>query len=64
MRFTDGYADTLTEFALRDLYESQVPFVAWTWASIPAGEERDNMEALIESMERKYVLEIDSPPEG
>ena len=62
--FTDAYTDTRTEFALRELYESQAPFVRWTWELVPAGEERDNMEALIESMERKYVLEIDSPPEG
>ena len=62
--FTDGYTDARTEFALRELYESQAPFVRWTWELVPAGEERDNMEALIESMERKYVLEIDSPPEG
>ena len=50
--FNDGFADTVTEFALRDLYRSQVPFVRWTWRSVPAGQEREDMKALVGSMER------------
>lgn len=57
--FADGYVNTETEFELRDLYESQVPFIRWLRGTIPASEERDDMEVLIHSIERKYLLEID-----
>ena len=60
-RFTDDYADTPTEFQLRALYETQVPFIQWVWETIPPSEERSNMEALIRSMERKYLLDITDP---
>ena len=60
-RFTDDYADTPTEFQLRALYESQVPFIQWVWRTIPPSEERRYMEALIPSMERKYLLDITDP---
>ena len=59
--FSEGYADTRTEFALRDLYKSQLPFVRWTWNSVPAGREREDMRVLIRSMERKYLFDIADP---
>ena len=60
-RFTDDYADTPMEFQLRALYETQVPFIQWVWRTIPPSKERSNMEALIHSMERKYLLDITDP---
>ena len=60
-RFTDDYADTPTEFQLRALYETQVPFIRWVWRTIPPSKERRYMEALIPSMERKYLLDITDP---
>ena len=60
--FTEGaYLDTRTEFTLRALYKSQVPFLQWVWSGVEPSEERDNLGSLIDSMEQKYLLEIASP---
>ena len=59
--FTEDHADTLTEFQLRDLYRSQVPFVRWVLDSAPASQERDDLEVIIRSMERKYLLNLAGP---
>ena len=61
VEFTNDYVNTPTEFQLRALYESQVPFIQWLWETIPPSEERRYMETLIPSMERKYLLDIADP---
>ena len=62
--FTDGYTDARTEFRLRDMYRAQVPFTRRVWESVPRGQERKDLEVVIRSMERKYLLDIEIGPDG
>ena len=59
--FTKDYADTPTEFRLRELYQSQLPFIRWVWDGAPASRERDEMAVILRSMERKYLLNVAGP---
>ncbi len=61
VRFTDGHVAAQREFQLRALYESQVPFVQWVWRTVPPSEERNDLESVIRTMERKYLLDIADP---
>lgn len=61
-QLTRTYAATVQEFALRDLYAAQAPFIRWAWRAVPDGQEKEAMKVLITSMERKYLLRISDEP--
>ena len=44
------------EFQLRDFYESQIPFLKWVLENTVESEEKNELQKLIESIERKYLL--------
>ena len=54
--FTEGYASVPMEFQVRDIYRSQVPLIRWIQKNIPESEEKDILQAVVESMERKYSV--------
>ena len=54
--FTEGYASVPMEFQMRDIYRSQVPLIRWIQKNIPESEEKDNLQTVVESMERKYSV--------
>ena len=54
--FTEGYASVPMEFQVRDIYRSQVPLIRWIQTNIPESEERDHLQTMVESMDRKYSV--------
>ena len=54
--FTEGYASVPMEFQVRDIYRSQVPLIRWLQENLSASEEKDNLQTVVESMERKYFV--------
>ena len=54
--FTEGYASVPMEFQVRDIYRSQVPLIRWLQENLPASEEKNNLQTMVESMERKYFV--------
>ena len=52
----EKYNSVPIEFQLRDLYVSSIPLIQWIRANIPPSEEKDELETLLESMKRKYLL--------
>ena len=54
--FTEGYASVPMEFQVRDIYRSQVPLIRWIQENLPESEERDNLQIMVESMDRKYSV--------
>ena len=52
----EKYNSVPIEFQLRDLYVSSIPLIQWIRANIPPSEEKDQLETLVESMKRKYLL--------
>ena len=57
-QFTYGYVSVPMEFQLRELYKSQMPLIRWIQENIPPSEEKEYLQSLIESMERKYLLTL------
>ena len=54
--FTEGYASVPIEFQVRDIYRSQVPLIRWIQENLPESEEKDKLQTIIESMDRKYSI--------
>ena len=56
LKFIEVYASVPMEFQMRDIYRSQVPLIRWIQTNIPESEERDNLQTMVESMDRKYSI--------
>ena len=54
--FTEGYTSVPMEFQVRDIYRSQVPLIRWLQENLSESEEKDNLQTMVESMERKYSI--------
>ena len=54
--FTEGYASVPMEFQVSVIYRSQVALIRWIQKNIPESEEKDILQAVVESMERKYSV--------
>ena len=54
--FIEGYASVPMEFQMRDLYRSQVPLIRWIQENLPESEEKNNLQTMVESLERKYSI--------
>ena len=54
--FTEGYASVPMEFQVRDIYRSQIPLIRWLQENLSESEEKDNLQTMVESMERKYSI--------
>ena len=55
-KFIEVYASVPMEFQVRDIYRSQVPLIRWIQTNIPESEERDFLQTMVESMDRKYSV--------
>ena len=54
--FIEDYASVPMEFQVRDIYRSQIPLMRWLQENLPESEEKDKLQTLVESMERKYSI--------
>lgn len=57
-QFLEGYNAVPIEFQLRDLYASHVPFIQWVREHVPPSEEKEELEVLVGSLKRKYLLDF------
>ena len=54
--FLEGYASVPMEFHVRDIYRSQIPLIRWLQKYLPESEEKNNLQSVVDSMERKYSI--------
>ena len=54
--FVEGYASVPMEFQMRDLYISNIPLIQWLQENLPDSDEKDRLQIMAESLERKYSI--------
>ena len=54
--FTENYTSVPMEFQVRDIYRSQISLIRWLQENLSESEEKDNLQTMVEGMERKYSV--------
>ena len=54
--FVEGYASVPMEFQMKDLYISNIPLIQWLQENLPDSDEKDRLQIMAESLERKYSI--------